>query len=123
MHRALPDGAVIRNATLSADGDRWNASLLYEREINQPADRSAEKVIGIDVNVSQPIATSEGEIIDFPKVTQRERERERRLHRNITPKQKGSKNRRKAIRSLARFKSAQARRRKGCSGKIHHLSR
>jgi len=112
MHRALPHGAVIRSITVSSDGDWWNASLLYEREIGQPTDRSAETVIGIDVNVSQPIATSEGEIIDLPKVSKRGRERERRLHRNITRKQKGSKNRRKAIRALARFKSAQARRRK-----------
>jgi putative transposase len=112
MPRALPPGAVIKSITISSSGDWWVASLLYQREVELPKDRSQEAVVGGDIGVCQPVATSTGGIHALPRVTERRRERERRLHRTVSRRKKGSSNRRKAVRALARLKARQARRRK-----------
>jgi putative transposase len=118
MHRALPPGAQSKNITVSSDGGWWVASLLYEREIDLPEDCSKQAVTGIDVGVCQPVATSSGTIFPLPKVTARQQERERRLHRSASRKKKGSNNRRKAIRALARLKAKQTRRRRNAREKL-----
>src|SRR5690349_15436142 len=118
LHRALPPGARIRSITVSLDGDWWVASLLSEREVNQPKDRSREAVTGLDLGVRQPVATSAGVVHALPKVTERQKERERRLSRSVSGRKKGSKNRRKAVRALARFKAKQVRRRKDAREKL-----
>jgi putative transposase len=64
------------------------------------------------------VATSGGEILALPRVTERQRERERRLHRSLSRTKKGSQNRRKAVRALARCKARQARRRKDAREKV-----
>ena len=111
MHRAIPPGAVLKSITVRSSGDMWLASLLCEREVGMPEDRSTQAVVGVDLGVCQPAATSTGEIYDLPKTTDRQRERERRLHRKIARKKKRSRNRSRAVKSLARFKAKQARRR------------
>jgi putative transposase len=118
MHRALPLGARIKSATVSSDGGWWVASLLYEREMGLPEDRSQEAVTGADVGVCQPVATSDGVVHALPRVSERHQERERRLHRSVSRKKKGSNNRRKAIRTLARLKAQQARKRKDAREKL-----
>jgi len=100
LHRTLPPGARIRSLTISSDGDWWGASLLSEREVNQPKDRSREAVTGLDLGVRQPVATSAGVVHALPKVTERQKERERRLSRSVSGRKKGSKNRRKTVRTL-----------------------
>jgi putative transposase len=116
MHRALPPGARIKSVTVSSDGAWWNACLLYEREVDLAEDRSQQA--GADIGVCQPVATSGGEILALPRVTERQRERERRLHRSLSRTKKGSQNRRKAVRALARCKARQARRRKDAREKV-----
>ena len=118
MPRALPPGARIKSVTVSSSGDWWCASVLCEREVGMPEDRSTQAVVGVDLGVCQPAATSTGEIYDLPKTTDRQRERERRLHRKIARKKKGSRNRSRAVKSLARFKAAQARRRRDAREKL-----
>ena len=118
MHRALPPGARIKSVTVASDGDWWTASLLYEREVGLPEDRSGEAVEGVDLGVCQPVATSSGAVHALPRVTARQQERERRLHRDVARKEKGSKNRGKAVRALARFKAGQARRRRDAREKL-----
>ena len=66
MPRALPPGAVIKSVTIASSGDWWVASLLYQREIELPKDRSQEVVVGADIGVCQPVATSTGAIHALP---------------------------------------------------------
>lgn len=118
MPRALPEGARIKSLTVSSDGDWWVAALLYEREVAAPEDRSQQPVVGIDMGVCQPAALSTGAIHQLPRLTDRQRDRERRLHRSLSRKTEGSRNRRKAVRALARCKAKQARRRKDAREKL-----
>jgi putative transposase len=111
MHRAIPEGAVIKSVTVRSSGDMWVASLLCEREIALQKDRSTGDVVGIDLGVCQPAATSSGAIHQLPRTTPRHSERERRLQRTVARRKKGSRNRAKAVRALARHKAKQARRR------------
>jgi putative transposase len=111
MPRALPPGARIKSVTVSSSGDWWCASILYERKVDLPKDRSQQAVVGVDLGVCQPVATSIGEILTLPRVTERGKERERRLNRTVSRRKKGSSNRRKAVRALARHRAKQARRR------------
>jgi hypothetical protein len=66
LRRALPPGARLKSVTVSSDGGWWVASLLHEREVGLPEDRSHEPVTGIDLNVAQPVATSEGAVHALP---------------------------------------------------------
>jgi putative transposase len=118
MPRALPPGARIKSVTVSSSGDWWCASILYERKVDLPEDRSQQAVVGVDLGVCQPVATSIGEILTLPRVTERGKERERRLNRTVSRRKKGSSNRRKAVRALVRFKAAQARRRRDAREKL-----
>ncbi len=118
MHRALPPGALVKSVTVSSDGDWWVASLLYERALATPEDRSRAEVVGIDLGVCQPVATSTGKVLALPRVSARRRERERRLHRRLSRARKGSRNRGKAVRALARCQAGQARRRLDAREKV-----
>ena len=118
MHRALPDGARLKSVTISSDGDRSVAALLYEREVTAPEDRSQQAVVGNDLGAGHPAALSTGAGPQLPRVTARQRERERRLHKSLSRKKKGSNNRRKAVRALARRTATQAWRRKNAREKL-----
>lgn len=95
MHRAIPTGARIKSITVRSSGDMWMASVLCEREVELPEDRSTAEVVGIDSGVCQLAATSTGDIHDLPRTTPRHKERERRLQRSLSRKQAGSRNRAK----------------------------
>lgn len=102
----------IKNITISREGDWWVASLQTERDVAAPASRCDDAIVGMDLGVARPLVLSTGEFIDLPKTTPRERERERRLRRSLARKKRGSRNRLKARRALARHLAARARRRK-----------
>ena len=117
LHRPIPDGASLKSITVSRDGAWWMASMLFaipaaEAPVRRPG------AVGIDLGVAQPVVLSDGTVYTMPRVTPRLQERERRLMRTIARRKKGSRNRRKAVMALARFKAKIARRRKDRLHKI-----
>lgn len=92
----------ILSATVSREADRWFVSLAVEQEIADPAPVQGEAV-GIDVGLNAFAALSTGEKILAPKPLARSLKRLRRLSRQLSRKQKGSRNRKKAALCLARL--------------------
>jgi putative transposase len=71
-----------------------------------------------DMGVEVPLMLSTGESFDVPRPTERERERERRLERSLARKRRGSNNKAKARRALARHRAKVRRRRLDALRKI-----
>ena len=111
MREALRFRGKIVSATISRVADRWFASIcvsvsdtdhaasLNLRSIPQAESQGA---VGVDLGVSALATLSTGEVISGPKALACLLPRLRRLSRSVARKQKGSANRRKARRKLAR---------------------
>jgi len=117
MHRPLPAGARVKSITISQEAEWWYASLNYEAEVNAPVPHLGEAVGG-DMGVAVPLMLSTGESFDVPKQTERELERLRRLEKSLARKKRGSRNREKARRALARHHAKVRRRRRDSLRKI-----
>jgi putative transposase len=113
---SLPKLGAVR--TVSRDADRWVASVLTEREVQAPSDRSSERVVGIDLGVAQPVVLSTGKVYTLPRATAGDAAHLAKLQQRVARKVKGSRNRRKAIGRLAAFKAAQARVRRDAMEKV-----
>jgi len=116
--RPLPDGAEPSTVTVSRDAaGRWHISILVEETIRQhPATDSA---VGIDVGITTLLALSTGEKIANPRHERRDRVRLAKAQRAMARKQKGSANREKARRRVARVHARITDRR---SDHLHKLS-
>ena len=97
----LPINAKILNASLSEKAGRWFVSILVEQEI-KPIKKSENKV-GVDLGIKTLAITSDGECFDNPKALRSNLERLQRLSRRLSRKVKGSANRKKAARKLAKL--------------------
>ena len=118
LHRAIAPDARILSIAVSRDGANWVASVLLERQVQTPTDRSAAPVIGIDLGVSQPVVLSTGEKLLLPRATAGDLAHQAKLHQKISRKKKGSSNRKKAVKRLAVFKAHQARVRRDAMEKL-----
>jgi putative transposase len=112
LHRAVPAGAKMLSVTVSREAGRWVASVLTEREVATPADRSGQALVGIDLGVAQPVVLSTGKVYALPRASAGDADHLAKLQQRVATKVKGSRNRRKAIQRLAAFKAAQSRARR-----------
>ncbi|WP_119726397.1 RNA-guided endonuclease InsQ/TnpB family protein [Thermomonospora amylolytica] len=100
--RPLPEGAEPSTVTVSRDAsDRWFVSLLCEDTV--PAAPASDRAVGIDAGLTALVTLSTGEKVTNPKHERRDRERLARAQRELSRKQKGSANRVKARRKVARI--------------------
>jgi putative transposase len=99
--RPLPEGAEPSTATVSRDAaGRWFVSLLCECRIEpHPA---AGAVTGVDAGLASLVALSTGEKIANPRHERKDREKLAKAQRELARKTKGSVNRDKARRKVAR---------------------
>lgn len=118
LHRAIPQGSRIMSVTISREAGNWCASIMLECDVVQPADRSGEALVGIDMGITQPVVMSTGEKHLLPRASAGDQEHLARLQRRVSSKKKGSSNRRKAIARLAAFKARQARARRDAMEKV-----
>jgi putative transposase len=99
--RPLPEGAEPTTVTVSRDSaGRWHVSLLVEATVD-PAPATAA-TIGVDVGLTSLVALSNGEKITNPRHERRDRRKLAKAQRALARKQKGSNNREKARRKVAR---------------------
>lgn len=118
LHRSIAADARLLSVTVSRQAGRWQASVLLERSVDTPADRSGEPVVGIDLGVAQPVVLSTGQRLALPRASAGDAEHLARLQRRVATKVKGSRNRRKAVARLGAFKARQARRRRDAMEKL-----
>ena len=109
MHR--PIAGMVKNVTVSEIAGDWFVSIQVEHEIAiVAANRGTE--IGIDLGGVQPIVLSDGTVIEVARISKKDRKRLADAQRVVARRTKGSMNRAKAQRRVARLQARYARRRK-----------
>jgi putative transposase len=116
-HRSLPEGVDPSSVTVSKDAaGRYHISILVEEDIQPlPASNSA---VGIDVGIESLLTLSTGEKIVNLRHERKDRKRLAKAQRIYAKKQKGSRNREKARRKVARIHARIADRRRDHLHKI-----
>ena len=94
-------GVKILSATVSEQAGHWSVSLQVEEELAVP--QNTGPVVGIDLGVKQLATLSDGTVIANPRHLKRRLKKLKRLQRVVSRRQKGGKNRKKAVRKLARL--------------------
>lgn len=94
-------GVNVLSATVSEEAGRWFVSVQVEEEVPDPPAGTSEP-IGIDMGINRLAQCSDGRVVENPKALRSELKRLKRLHRRLSRKTKGSKNRTKARLKLAR---------------------
>src|SRR5713101_1399056 len=98
----VPTGGVkVLSVTVSEEAGRWFVSVQVEEEVPDPPAATGEP-IGVDVGVNRLAQCSDGRVVENPKALRSELKGLKRLHRRLSRKKKGSKNRAKARMKLAR---------------------
>ena len=95
---------AIRNATVSGRAGQWHAAVQWEREAVEPVP-STLPAVGIDVGVAVFAALSDGTSIAPANHGKQALRSLREAQRNAARKKRGSNNRRKAIRRVARIQT------------------
>ncbi|MEU5253170.1 RNA-guided endonuclease InsQ/TnpB family protein [Streptomyces longwoodensis] len=94
--RALPDGAVPSTVTVSRDAaGRWFVSLLVKVTVI-PGLQPDNAAVGIDLGLSSLVTLSTAEKVPAPGFGKRDAARLARAQKELSRKQKGSKNQEKA---------------------------
>ena len=105
QHRAIPDGFKIKTATITQKADGWYVILSLEDatvpELS-PERPTAENTIGIDMGLKSFLTDSSGEEVAIPQHYRKSEQRLKRLQRSLSRKKKGSNNRRKAVKRVAK---------------------
>ncbi|MBL1099721.1 RNA-guided endonuclease InsQ/TnpB family protein [Streptomyces coffeae] len=115
--RPLPEGAEPTTVTVSRDAaGRWFVSLLCEDTI-APAP-ATDAAVGIDAGITSLVTLSTGEKITNPRYERRDRTRLAKAQRELSRKAKGSNNREKARRKVARVHARIADRRRDLLHKL-----
>lgn len=99
--RPLPEGAEPSTVTVSRDSaGRWFVSILVEAIVDHHLPTA--RAVGVDAGLTALVTLSTGEKIANPRHERRDRHRLARAQRALARKQKGSANREKARRTVAR---------------------
>ncbi len=107
------------SVTVSREGGHWYAAIACEVELSSPQRREIAEV-GVDLNVATGAVTSGAQILPMPRTSPEEMRQLARLQKSLARKKKGSRNRLKARRALARFHAKLARRRRNAAHVISH---
>ena len=94
-------GAHILNATISEKAGHWFVSVQVEIEYPDPASEP-KPVAGVDLGINHMAQVSDGMVFENPRVLKSALTRLKRLQRVVSRRQKGSANRKKAVKQLAK---------------------
>ena len=94
-------GVKILSATVSEQAGHWYVSIQVEQE--QPIPANTGPVVGVDLGVKALATFSDGTVIPNPRHLKRRLKKLKRLHRVVSRRTKGGKNRRKAAKRLAKL--------------------
>jgi putative transposase len=104
--RTLPKGCEPSTVTVRLDASgRWFVSLLVDDHTLKSLPQ-VDKAVGIDAGITSLIATSDGEKIANPKHFKRLRHKLRQAQKTLSRRVKGSLNREKTRREVARIQAA-----------------
>ena len=95
-------GVKVLSATVSEKAGRWFVSVQVQYEMSEPIQATGEP-LGIDVGIKTLATLSDGRTFDHPKALRSRLKALKRASRNHSKKQKGSNNRKKAQKKLAKL--------------------
>jgi len=104
MREPLRFQGQIKSLVISRKADRWFAAIAVETETLPHASRKNHGgAVGVDLGIKALATLSTGEVVTGPRPHRAKRRRLVRLSRSLSRKKKGSANREKAKRRLARL--------------------
>lgn len=92
----------ILSATVSEQAGRWFVSIQVEEQQEQPTP-TATSAIGVDLGIKTLATLSDGVMFDNPRASKHAQKKLRRLERQKSRRKKGSKNRAKTRKAIARL--------------------
>ncbi len=116
-HEYIPTDAKILSATVSEQAGRWFVSIQVEEEQEKPTPTTTT-AIGVDLGIKTLATCSDGTTFENPRALKHGQKRLRRLERQKSRRKKGSKNRAKTCRKLAKQHARVANIRKDSSHKL-----
>jgi putative transposase len=122
LHRPIPDGFVIKQATILRKADGWYVSFSMEDgSVPEPLAVDAVKsAVGIDVGLEKFLTTSDGQAVEVPQYFRNAQAQLARQQRKLSRKEKGSKNYQKQANRVARLHLHVARQRKEFHYQVAH---
>lgn len=109
---------AVHNCTITRQADRWFISIKCE--IEKPSVPDNRPSVGVDVGIKELAVCSNGKVFPNPKAYRRMSRRLKRLQRSVSRKVKGSNNRTKAVRNLAKLHAKVSNIRKDAIHKLTH---
>jgi putative transposase len=100
MHRT-PIG-ILKRCTIIRDADQWYACISADENIDNTKKVDTTKSVGLDVGLLNWVATSDGKVIHSTIDSKAQANNIKKLQRNLSRKQRCSKNREKARMALAK---------------------
>ena len=101
LHRQIPKDGIIKSATISKNpSNKYYISILVEQEIKELPKN--EFAVGIDLGLTDFVATSDGIKYSNPKWLRKQENKIKKLQKELSRKKKGSKNRTKTRIQLAK---------------------
>ena len=95
------EGVHVLNATVSEKAGRWFVSVQVEMDIPDP-EPMEKPAAGVDLGINRMAQVSDGEYFENPRALKQSLTKLKRLQRVVSRRQKGSANRKKAVRQLAK---------------------
>jgi putative transposase len=122
LHRPIPNGFEIKQATIISKADGWYVSLSLEDE-TVPMTLGLEEVesaVGIDVGLEKFLTTSNGEVVAVPKFYRKAQALLAKAQQQLARKEKGSKNYERQANRIARLHLHVARQRQDFHYQVAH---
>ena len=97
----LPTDVKVKKITVSEKAGRWFVSFAVE----QPdiAVETSGEIIGIDLGINKLATVSDGTVFENPKTLKKKSKQLAHLQRDVNRKQKGSNNRKKAVKKVVKL--------------------
>ncbi len=101
--REIPDGFAVKQARIIRKASGYFVQFSLECDVSVPGVMPHGHPVGIDLGLDKFVATSEGLVIDRPRFLSSLHRKLKLLQRRLKHKQKGSSNRHKLNRKIARL--------------------
>ncbi len=101
--REIPGGFAIKQARIVRKASGYFVQLTLEYDVSVPDIMPNGHAIGIDLGLDKFVATSDGDVVDRPRFLSSLHRKLKLLQRRLKAKKKGSNNRHKLNRKIARL--------------------
>lgn len=102
IHRKLDNNCTIKQAFISKIADEYYIAINYENNKPLPKPKAVKNAVGLDMGLESLLVRSDGIIYPNKTFLQDKESKLIKLQRRVSKKQKGSNNRAKAIKKVAK---------------------